>query len=62
MHQKERAKAGRIVSLTGYRRKLYVGFCLKPLTSIDDINFTDLDAGNARVHTGEGVWLPGTKG
>ncbi len=39
---KRGAKAGRIVSLTGYRRKLYVGFCLKDITSIDDINFTDL--------------------
>ena len=37
-----RAKAGRIVSLTGFRRKLHVGFCLTFLTSIDDINFTDL--------------------
>jgi len=35
-----RAKAGRIVSLTGFRRKLHVGFCLTFLTSIDDINFT----------------------
>ena len=35
-----RAKAGRIVSLTGFRRKLHVGFCLMFLTSIDDINFT----------------------
>ena len=38
-----RAKAGRIVSLTGFRRKLHVGFCLTLLTSIDDINFTDLN-------------------
>ncbi len=38
-----RAKAGRIVSLTGFRRKLHVGFCLIELTSIDDINFTDLN-------------------
>jgi len=36
------AKAGRIVSLTGFRRKLHVGFCLNYFTSIDDINFTDL--------------------
>lgn len=39
----KRAKAGRIVSLTGFRRKLHVGFCLTILTSIDDINFTDLN-------------------
>ncbi len=37
-----RAKARRIVSLTGFRRKLYVGFCLTCITSIDDINVTDL--------------------
>ena len=37
-----RAKAGRIVSLTGFGRKLHVGFCLTQFTSIDDINFTDL--------------------
>jgi len=37
-----RAKAGRIVSLTGSRRKLHVGLCLTQFTSIDDINFTDL--------------------
>ncbi len=38
-----RAKAGRIVSLTGFRRKLHVGFCLIQFTSIDDINLTDLN-------------------
>jgi hypothetical protein len=37
-----RAKAGILVSLTGFRRKLHVGFCLTQITSIDDINFTDL--------------------